>query len=118
MNNSSIKNIIICGNGLAGALSALALAKALPKTTNGNINTLTPENYEKFIKKLLETIKSEWTPCPLYSFVEEEEKVEKIYEEVAQNAVQIVLESTTYDKSDAYINLELSKLLYQNESKK
>ena len=34
MNNSSIKNIIICGNGLAGALSALALAKALPKTTN------------------------------------------------------------------------------------
>jgi len=45
----------------------------------------------------------------LYSFVEEEEKVEKIYEEVAQNAVQIVLESTTYDKSDAYIHLELSK---------
>ena len=33
MNNSSIKNIVICGNGLAGALSALALSKALPKTT-------------------------------------------------------------------------------------
>lgn len=33
MNNSSIKNIVICGNGLAGALSALAISKALPKTT-------------------------------------------------------------------------------------
>lgn len=44
----------------------------------------------------------------MYSFVEEEEKVEKVFEEVANNAVQIIIESTTYDKSDAYIFLELT----------
>jgi hypothetical protein len=45
----------------------------------------------------------------LYSFVEEEEKIEKTFEEVAQNAVQIIIESTTYDKSDAFIYIELCK---------
>ena len=33
MNNSNIKNIIICGNGLAGVITTAALAKALPKET-------------------------------------------------------------------------------------
>ena len=55
-------------------------------------------------------MKNEWTPCPLYTFVEEEEKVEKIYEEVAANAVQIVFETCTYDKTDAYIQVQLSIL--------
>ncbi len=58
---------------------------------------------------MVETSKNPWTPCPLYSFIEEEEKIEKTLEEVPQNAVQIEIESTTYDKSDAYIQVNLGK---------
>jgi hypothetical protein len=49
----------------------------------------------------------------LYSFVEEEERIEKTFEEVAQNAVQIIIESTTYDKSDGFIYIELCKKIYK-----
>jgi len=57
----------------------------------------------------LEISKNPWTPCPQYSFIDEEEKVEKIIEDIPQNAVQIHIESTTYDKADAYIYISLSK---------
>lgn len=59
----------------------------------------------------MELIKSEWTPCPMYSFIEEEEKVEKICEEIAQNVLQINIESTTLEDRDAYIWINLSKIL-------
>lgn len=61
------------------------------------------------IKKLVETSKNPWTPCPLYTFIDEEEKIEKILEDIPQNAVQITIESTTYDKQDAYIYVSLGK---------
>lgn len=56
----------------------------------------------------METLKNPWIPCPLYTFVEEEEKVEKILEDIPQNVVQIDLESCDYDKKDAYIYVNLS----------
>lgn len=69
------------------------------------------EKYEKLIKRLVETSKNPWTPCPLYSFVEEEEKIEKVLEDIPQNAVQIHIESTDYDKLDAYIYVSLGKFI-------
>ena len=69
------------------------------------------EKYEKLIKRLVETSKNPWTPCPLYSFAEEEEKIEKILEDIPQNAVQIDIDSTTYDKDDAYIYISLGKFI-------
>jgi hypothetical protein len=63
----------------------------------------------------METLKNEWIPCPQYSFIDEEEKIEKILEDVPQNAIQIDIESTTYDKTDAYIQVILG-LIYINHS--
>ena len=57
----------------------------------------------------MEVIKNEWNPCPLYSFIEEEEKVEKICEEIGQNVLQVDIESTTFEDVDAFIWVNLSK---------
>lgn len=58
----------------------------------------------------MQLLKSEWTPCPLYSYIDEEEKVEKICEEVAANVLQINFLSTNFEDSDAFIYLNLSKI--------
>jgi hypothetical protein len=57
----------------------------------------------------LELIKNEWTPCPLFSFIDEEEKVEKIFEDVEQNVLQINIHSAAYEDPNAYFYINLSK---------
>ncbi len=70
------------------------------------------EKYEKLIKKLVETSKNPWTPCPLYTYTDEEEKIEKILEEIPQNVVQVHIESCNYDKDDAYVYVSLGIIIF------
>jgi len=65
------------------------------------------EFYTKLIAKLTEYAKNPWVPAPLYSYVEEEEKVEKINEEIEPFHVDIYLGNTNYDKSNAYLHVLL-----------
>jgi hypothetical protein len=65
------------------------------------------EFHTKLIAKLTEYAKNPWVPAPLYSYVEEEEKVEKINEEIEPFHVDIYFGNTTYDKSNAYLHVIL-----------
>ena len=68
------------------------------------------EEYDNLIKNLMSLLKNEWVPCPYFSFLEEEEKVEKIFSEIPKNSLEIVLESCDYENKNAYIWVGLSKL--------
>ncbi len=67
------------------------------------------EFYNKLIHKLAEFAKNPWVPAPLYSHVEEEEKIEKINEEVPQYAVDLHIGKSTYDKTKAFLEVKLRK---------
>lgn len=67
------------------------------------------EFYNKLIGKLTEFAKNPWTPAPLFSWVEEEDRTEKINEEIDQYMVDIYIGKTTYDKNNAYLYVILSK---------
>lgn len=67
------------------------------------------EFYNKLIGKLTEYAKNPWTPSPLFSWVEEEDRTEKTNEEIDQYMVDIYIGKTTYDKNSAYLYVILSK---------
>jgi hypothetical protein len=66
--------------------------------------------YTKFIAKLTDYAKNPWVPAPLYSFVEEEEKTEKINEEIEPMTVEIHIGKSNYDKDNAYLYITMSKI--------
>jgi hypothetical protein len=67
------------------------------------------EFYNKLIGKLTDYAKNPWVPAPLFSWVEEEEKTEKINDEIDQYMIDIHIGKTTYDKNNAYLYVILSK---------
>lgn len=66
--------------------------------------------HNKLILKLTEYAKNPWVPAPLYSYIEEEEKIEKINEEIDQHWIHIYIGKSTYDKENAYLMVNLSKV--------
>ena len=66
--------------------------------------------YNKLIAKLTEAAKNPWVPAPLYSYVEEEDKVEKINDSIQAQTLKIHIGDTTYDK-DCYLYVTLSILI-------
>ncbi len=66
------------------------------------------EFYNKLIAKLTESAKNPWVPAPLYNYVEEEEKIEKINQNIDPQVAEIYFGKTTYDK-DCYLYATLSK---------
>lgn len=51
----------------------------------------------------MEHQKDQWIPAPLYSMVEEEEKVEVINSDIAQNTIEIHFGKNNYNKNQTYI---------------
>lgn len=70
------------------------------------------ENYEKFCKLIMEKLKNPWIPCPQYQYVDEDEKIEKILEEIPINVLIVNIDGCSYDKNDAYITLSLRKNIF------
>lgn len=69
------------------------------------------EFYTKLIAKLTEYAKNQWVPAPLFSYVEEEEQIEKINEEIEASTVDIYIGKSTYDKDNAYLMVTIRKIL-------
>ena len=68
------------------------------------------EFYTKLIAKLTEFAKNPWVPAPLFSYVEEDEQIEKINENIEASTVDIYLGKSTYDKDNAYLMITLRKI--------
>lgn len=68
------------------------------------------EKYEKLIKMLMDNLKNTWVPCPLTTMVEEEEKIEKLNENIPEHSIEISLDSTNYKEESAYLLVNLSKI--------
>jgi len=66
--------------------------------------------FEGVIQKLTEMVKNEWTPCPMYIMSEEEDREEKINEDVEENQVIIHFKKTNYDKTNVYIGVTICKI--------
>ena len=75
---------------------------------------------EGVIGKLTEMVKNEWTPCPMYIVADvikrffihqEEEKEEKINEEIPENVVEIHFKKSTYEKAKVYFDFQISKTI-------
>lgn len=64
------------------------------------------EVVQNIIQKLLSDQKNPWIPCPLFSYEEEEEKVEVINENIKEYVIAVSIGKNTYDKSSTYIHLE------------
>ncbi len=62
------------------------------------------------IAKLTESAKNPWIPAPLYNYVEEEEKHEKINPNIDSQVMEIHFGKSTYDK-DCYLYITLSKFI-------
>lgn len=56
--------------------------------------------------------KDQWIPAPLYSTVEEEEKVEVINSEIAEHTIEIYFGKNNYNKNQTYIYAVLRKYHY------
>lgn len=66
------------------------------------------KKYTILLNKIHEMIKNPWIPAPLYSHVEEEERVEVTHEEVEPNFIKIYIGKTTYDQVHAYLIVNLA----------
>lgn len=60
----------------------------------------------------MENLKNPWIPCPKTSIVEEEEKLEKINEDIPDHSIEISLDSTNFKEEGAYL---LVNLLYDDK---
>lgn len=65
------------------------------------------DKYDKLVKKLMESLKNPWIPCPKTTIVEEEERHEKVLENIPTNTVEINFESTNFKDQTAYLLVSL-----------
>jgi hypothetical protein len=72
--------------------------------------------YNNIIKTLTQAAKNPWVPAPLYKYIEEEERHEKVNESIAPQNMSIHIGKSTYDKSHAYLEVSLSKLVLISSS--
>jgi hypothetical protein len=63
--------------------------------------------YNTIIKTLTQAAKNPWVPAPLYKFIEEEEKHEKINESISPQNMIIHIGKSTYDKTHAFLEVSL-----------
>lgn len=72
------------------------------------------EFYTKLIGRLTEYAKNPWVPAPLYSYVEEEEQIERFNEEIEPLHMDLHIGNTTYDKSNAYLWVNLRMIYFKS----
>ena len=77
-------------------------AKGVLDSYQGKINKL-----NETIESIKEKFKDKWVPAPEFSIIEEEEKVEKIDNDVPENAIKIHIGKTDYDKDNVYLKVKL-----------
>ncbi len=70
------------------------------------------EKYDKMIKKLMESLKNPWIPCPKINMVEEEERIEKINEKIPLNTVELDFESTNFENNAAHLLVNLGNFYF------
>ena len=70
------------------------------------------DKYDKLVKKLMESLKNPWIPCPKTTIVEEEERHEKVLENIPANTVEINFESTNFKDQTAYLLVSLRTNLF------
>jgi hypothetical protein len=63
--------------------------------------------YNNVIKTLTQAAKNPWVPAPLYKYVEEEDRKEKINESIAPQNLSLYIGKSTYDKTNAYLIVSL-----------
>lgn len=66
------------------------------------------ESYEIMLKRFLELLKDEWAPAPITTIKKEEEKVEKINQDVKENFFVIKIGKTTISNTSANLRMILS----------
>jgi len=67
------------------------------------------ESLESILKKFLEFLKDEWIPVPQTEIKKQEEKVEKINEDVKENIIVITIGNTNITNNTSRILVTLSK---------
>lgn len=60
----------------------------------------------------MESLKNPWIPCPKTQLVEEEQRQEKILEEVPEHTVVINFDSTNYKNPSAYLLVTLRNIIF------
>ena len=80
--------------------------------------------YNETIESIKEKFKDKWVPAPEFCRVEEEDKVEKINNDIPENTMRIHIGKTDYEKDNVYIKVnlkynekELSKEVHLKENK-
>ena len=63
--------------------------------------------YNETIENIKEKFKDKWVPVPEFCRVEEEEKVEKINNDIPENTMRIHIGKTDYEKDNVYIKVNL-----------
>ena len=63
--------------------------------------------YNETIENIKEKFKDKWIPAPEYRLVEEEDRVEKINNDIPENTIRIHIGKTDYDKDNAYLKVKL-----------
>ena len=63
--------------------------------------------YKEIIEGLNEKFKDKWVPVPEYCRNEEEDKVEKINNEIPENVMRIHIGKTNYEKDNVYLKVKL-----------
>ena len=69
------------------------------------------DSYEIMLKKFIELMKDEWVPPPQIEMKQDEEKVEKINEDVKENTLIISIGKTTITNDSASLKVTLSKII-------
>jgi len=69
------------------------------------------DSYEIMLKKFIELLKDEWVPPPLTEVRVDEEKVEKINDDVKVNVLVITIGKTTITNNTASLKVTLSNNL-------
>ena len=63
--------------------------------------------YKEIIEGINEKFKDKWVPAPEYCRNEEEEKVEKINNDIPENTIRIHIGKTNYEKDNVYLKVKL-----------
>ena len=63
--------------------------------------------YKEIIEGLNEKFKDKWVPAPEYCLNQEEEKVEKINNDIPENSMRIHIGKTNYEKDNVYLKVKL-----------
>ena len=64
--------------------------------------------YNETIENIKEKFKDKWVPAPEFCRIEEEDKVEKINNDIPENTMRIHIGKTDYEKDNVYLKVKLN----------